>query len=335
VSIVRGRGANLALSLASVAVTALVLAGAYELVAQVRYLRWRASFDNRGWMGKLTVASANPVLLWEYRPHAEASGIVTNRHGFRDVDYPTPEKPAGIRRVAFLGDSVTLGMGVSFPETFVARVGARSREEGQALQALNFGVDGYNALQIRELLTARVLAFEPDQVVYVMSLNDFDFTDSSGRKIAYFRRPSCFLLQDLERRWRSLRGVEFYRYHFERNREAAFGAVGEMKEILEAREKALFIFLVPVFPDPPDDPSYFDHYPLRELHRDIRREADTRGLHIHDLLPAFRGDRPRPPRYSLDVWHLNEEGHRVVAEAILAVLSGPAARGHRPLHQST
>jgi hypothetical protein len=178
------------------------------VVACVRHARWRASFDNEVWIGTLTVASANPVLLWEYRPNAEAAGIVANRYGFRDVDYPTRRKPPGIRRVALLGDSVTLGTGVPPSETFVARVGALSKEKVRPLQTLNFGVDGYNALQIRDLLTARVLDFEPDQVVYVMCLNDSDFTDSSGRKISYFRTPTSFLLLNLERRWRSVIGTE-------------------------------------------------------------------------------------------------------------------------------
>jgi hypothetical protein len=44
----------------------------------------------------MTVASRDPSLLGEYRPHGDADGIVTNRYGFRDVDYPTPRKPPGI-----------------------------------------------------------------------------------------------------------------------------------------------------------------------------------------------------------------------------------------------
>jgi len=306
---------------ASTLVTLAVVAAGYELVANIRYYEWRASYDNEGWIGRLTVASPDPVLLWEYRPYGEAAGLTTNRYGFREFDYPTRAKPPGTRRVAFIGDSVTLGMGVPRQETFVARVATLSASAGEPLQTLNFGVDGYNALQIRELLTAKVLAFQPDGVVYVMCLNDFDFSDSSGEKIAYFRKPRFFMLRDLSQRWRSLLGTEFHRYHFGVTHDEVFDAVVEMKEVLEKRGIAFSIFLVPVFPDKPGtDPGYFAAYPLRDLHRDVLSEGAKRGIQIHDLLESFRRDDPPGSGYSLDLWHLDREGHRLVAESILKVL---------------
>jgi lysophospholipase L1-like esterase len=316
--------ANLTLALASVLVTLVVLVVGYEVAANVRYYRWRARFDNEGWIGRLTVASADPTLLWEYRPYGEAAGVAANRYGFRDVDYPTPDKPAGTRRVAFVGDSVTLGMGVVPSDTFVARVGALAAEAGQPIQTLNFGVDGYNALQIRELLTAKALVFQPDLVVYVMCLNDFDFSDSSGRKISYFRKPRLFVLQDLERRYRSLRGLEFHHYHFQKHRAEVFRAIVEMRDVLAARKAGFLLTVVPVFPSKPGDPAYFDHYPLRDLHAEIRLFAVRHGIRAHDLLEEFERRPPPPQRYLLDLWHLSAEGHRVVAEGLLPVLLTPS-----------
>lgn len=113
----RGTGAGLALAVGATLVTAVVLVWIDELAANVRYYRWRARFDNGGWIGALAVASPNRELLWEYRPYGDSDGIATNRWGFREVDHPTPEKPPGVRRVAFLGDSVALGMGVEPEET--------------------------------------------------------------------------------------------------------------------------------------------------------------------------------------------------------------------------
>src|SRR5262245_34962250 len=101
-----GRRGNLALLAASVLVTLLVVAAAWEIRANIRYYRWRARFDNNGWIERLTVASPDPALIWEYRPYGEAGGLKTNRWGFRDVDYERREKPPGTRRIAFLGDSI-------------------------------------------------------------------------------------------------------------------------------------------------------------------------------------------------------------------------------------
>jgi lysophospholipase L1-like esterase len=324
-----GTWANLALATGSVLATLVVLVAAYEVAANVRYYRWHAQFDNEGWLGRLTVRSPNPVLLWEYRPYGEAAGIATNRYGFRDVDYPSPAKPDGTHRIAFIGDSVTLGMGVPPRETFVARVAAIATTSGPPVQTLNFSVDGYNALQIRELLTAKVLAFQPDEVVYVLCLNDFDFSDSSGRKIGYFRKPWFFLPQDLERRYRSLIGAEFHRYHFQRHRAEVFRALEEMAAILAARHAAFHLVVMPVFPDKPGDPAYFDHYPLLDVHQEILRFAGQHGILACDLLEDFQRQPPPPERYVFDLWHLNPEGHRVVAESLggrLAAAVTPSGR---------
>lgn len=312
----RGLRANLALAGASLLAALLVFALGYEAVATIRYYRWRASFDNYGWLGKLTVRSPNPVLMWEYRPYGEAGGLRTNRWGFRDVDYETPAKPPGVERIAFIGDSITLGMGVVPRDTFVSRVGEMAARSGRPAQTLNFAVDGYNAVQIRELLTSKVLAFEPDRVVYVLCLNDFDFTDSSGHKIRYFRRPVSFFLQDMERQRRNLLRIEFHRYHFGKHRDEVFRALEEMRDLLAGNHADLLLAVAPVFPDKPGDAGYFSHYPLHDLHQEILRFAAEQGIPAHDLAEDFRRQPPPPERYFLDLWHLSAEGHRVVADGL-------------------
>jgi lysophospholipase L1-like esterase len=211
-------------------------------------------------------------------------------------------------------------MGVAPAQTFVRRVGEASFVDGRTVQALNFGVDGYQALQVRELLTTKVLAFQPDQVVYMMCLNDFDFADSSGRKISYFRKPSSFVLLDLERAFRALRGTEFHRHHFARNRTEVFGAVVHMKRVLDERGADFLMVVVPAFPERAGDRDHFAHYDLADLHEEIARFADQNGVPLHDLLPAFRALPPPAERYALDLWHLSEEGHRAVADNLRPVL---------------
>jgi lysophospholipase L1-like esterase len=319
-----GRRGNLALAAASALLTLVLFVLAYEVRGNIRYYRWRSRFDDAGWLGRLTVASPDETLLWEYRPYGDVNGVATNRWGFRDRDFSTRDKPAGTRRIAFVGDSVTLGMGVVPEETFVGRLGrsaaASASAAGHPVQALNFAVDGYHALQVRELLVAKVLAFQPDQVVYVMCLNDFDFTDSSGRKISYFRKPRSFLLLDLDRAWRRLLGTEFHRYHFQKHSAEVFQAILEMKRALEDHRAGLLLAVVPVFPEGKGSPDYFERYPLADLHREIVSFCGRSGVKVHDLLEDFRRQPPPPERYALDLWHLTAEGHRVVAESLLPEL---------------
>lgn len=307
-----GTRQNILLALSSSVLTLLLFVLGYELWQNIRYRAWRARYDNKGWLGTVTVPSSDPVLMWEYRPYGHHRSIETNRYGFRDEDFASPRKPAGTWRVAFIGDSVTLGLGVAANLTFVRRceADARALAPGLDVQALNFGIDGYNTIQIAELLRIRVLSFEPDRVVYVMCLNDFDQTDSSAEKIRYFRKPRSFLWEDLSTLYRRLRGIEFHRYHFERTRTATFAEVLSMQRVLAARRTSFLLVILPVFFEGRHD---FTDYPLRDIHEEIRRFCERNDIEVYDLLDSFAGSGKDATGYALDPWHLSEEGHRLVA----------------------
>jgi hypothetical protein len=103
-----GLRGNLILALASALLTLVLFVLGYEAWQSAKYRGWRARYDNKGWLGTLTVPSSDPVLMWEYRPLGSHRGIETNRYGFRERDFDSPRKPEGVFRVAFVGDSVTL-----------------------------------------------------------------------------------------------------------------------------------------------------------------------------------------------------------------------------------
>ena len=62
-------------------------------------------------------------------------------------------------RTAFIGDSIVLGMGPFYNKIFVRRfeIEANKLNLTQRVQALNFGIDGYNTIQIYEILRTKVL----------------------------------------------------------------------------------------------------------------------------------------------------------------------------------
>jgi len=309
-----GLPGKLLLALASALLTLVVFVLGYEAWHTLKYRAWRARYDNKGWLGTLTVPSDDPVLIWEYKPHGSHRSIETNRYGFRDEDFDSPRKPEGVWRVAFVGDSVTLGLGVEQDQTFERLVvkDARALAPELPVQALNFGVDGYNTAQIAELVKTRVLAFEPDRVVYVMCLNDFDQTDSSAEKIRYFRKPTSFFLDDMRVLYRRLRGIEFHRYHFERNRTSAFADVVGMKQAVPHPASFLLVIL-PVFFEGRHD---FSDYPLRDIHAALLAFCAQNGIEAFDLLPAFEGSGHDAAKDALDPWHLSPDGHALVAREL-------------------
>lgn len=118
----------------------------------------------------------DPERGWALRPAAEGwwrkegnAHVRINRDGLRDEEHPAA-KPAGVLRIAVLGDSCVEALQVPSEKTFgsllekeLARCPAISR--GTRVEALNFGVSGYGTAQ--ELLTLRhqVWKYRPDLIL--------------------------------------------------------------------------------------------------------------------------------------------------------------------------
>ncbi len=95
-------------------------------------------------------------------------GYAVNRRGHRGATLEAAAPP-GQRRIAYLGDSFTFGMGVDEDATFTEVL---NRAGAPGTLHLNFGHPGYSTDQ--EVLYAedRVFAFDPDVVVLVVFLGN-------------------------------------------------------------------------------------------------------------------------------------------------------------------
>ncbi|HWB82443.1 MAG TPA: SGNH/GDSL hydrolase family protein [Nannocystaceae bacterium] len=99
--------------------------------------------------------------------------VVIDRWGFHDTEFPL-EKPSGEFRALMLGDSVTMGFGVTYKETFSAHLEElldASDAKFSSHQVINTGVHGYSTFQEKRVLE-RTLVFEPDVVFVGFCLND-------------------------------------------------------------------------------------------------------------------------------------------------------------------
>ena len=137
--------------------------------------------------------SPHPEIHWELKPGLDVefklAPFRTNAAGLRDREYAL-EKPAGTFRVAFVGDSFTMGSGVALEDVFHSRLERlwSERADGLAVDCLNFGVGGYNLLSYVGVLTHRALAYAPDLVVVCLTANDLDRPPQSGAEGPYRER---------------------------------------------------------------------------------------------------------------------------------------------------
>ena len=99
----------------------------------------------------------------------------TNAEGLRGGAWPDPGA-SGKRRIAFLGDSFTFGLGVNDDETFVQLLNAG----GARTTYLNAGIAGYSTDQQLLYLQDRLSSWHVDQLVLVVYLAN-DLLDNQLR----------------------------------------------------------------------------------------------------------------------------------------------------------
>lgn len=322
---------NTILLLSSLFISSFILIVGYEIFENIRYYRWKSIYRVKGdSCGNLTILSSNKELMWEYKPYGEARsikkehegynvGIIkTNRYGFRDYDYDSEDKPAGTYRIAFIGDSATLGIWVDYEKIFVRKFEVEGNKLNlhKKLQALNFSIDGYNIIQIYEMLKTKVLGFSPDKVVYILCLNDFDFDVSSGFKVYYFKKPKSFLIKRIKKAFNRFRldSEDYHIYYYNKNDKVVFSKIIEMKNLLQQIKVSFQVVLLPSFYT---DQKEFRNYPLSHMHNEIKKFLKKNNINVFDLLEVFKKQNKPPKFYAYDIWHPNEQGHRLIAHALL------------------
>ncbi len=327
----RGHLAKRLLILIGIALPLLVM----EAVFRIRIVQQEIGESG---LNRSVILSPNPALMWEYRPYAErkyedASGVAGrphkvahfNRWGFRDFDYPTREKPEGVFRVAFVGDSVTEGLGVSDSEVFVRKFEELAQNEfgPDHVQSLNFGVDGYNTIQVSALVQTKVKDYSPDLIIYAFHLNDFDFDDASGGLIDHFRRPRSYVLDWLRKKLRPVRRVDegYYDYEFRLNGDMVFAELLNLQRFLQQRDIPMVVAVLPIFPENSDHKEYSARspYPLQEAQARVFHFLDEHGIAKIDLVDPLREQVPDLSQLTDgDSWHPNAAGHRLIAQVLWA-----------------
>jgi lysophospholipase L1-like esterase len=353
----RRAAGSIALAIASLVVSALVLEGGFRLTGvSVGTVQINRATVRR---------SDNPRLRFELRPGSAVRAEVdyrVNAEGLRGAE-TTVEKPAGVRRVAVVGDSIAFGYWVADQDAFPRQLEALLNEAGGAqgrVEVLNFGVPGYNLDQEIEALRAKALAFAPDLVVVAFCLNDLEGLFSyelglvqdraargrslSGRLRELFLGRSLvfswveYRLSELEARRSFVRARNplegpLYAEAVEEQRAALEGKLAVLRSLLAARGIPGVVVVFPVLG------AKLERYPHRELHRAVVEAAESAGLAAVDLLDCYGAYDFRELR--VDVVHPSPLGHRVAAHAVRDALcargwlcratpAGPSCAAYRP-----
>ncbi len=243
------------------------------------------------------------------------ANVSVNSHGLRDQEYPLP-KPVATTRIAFLGTSHTMGVGVEDDETFeavlekslnrdAAAAGARQRYE-----LLNFGVGGYGPLQYLHLAEHRVPRFDANIMVVIGHLQDPQLLTGSMAKLLSTGRSLPYPDIELELQAAGIKNGMPASVIERQLRPIAERLLALVYARIAAAARDQGAVPVWVFlPIAYQDPSAAEL--ARRMH--MMREA---GLVALSLAGAFDGRTPHEVQVSDWDTHPNALGHRLLAQRL-------------------
>ena len=294
---------------------------------------------------------------WSHRPNSQGNyfGMPTtiNSLGLRGPDFPVG-KAEGEIRILFVGDSITVGLGVDEEDTFIRQVEKilKADSPDTNVRTINAGCSGYTTWQEADYLKREGLRLSPDLVVLNFCLNDLlDVIDTQPQQVrgrpwideypplnhvsglarmaAHFSDAHRAKVIREQRLWTNENvfgaprgefvGLDALFEHPPNPRIAAawkriFEDLGDFDEICRAADVPWVLLTLPIQMQLPPDAG------AERTMKKVADWAEARGVPHLDVTDAFlrwAEESDRPPMDLLkDEVHPGVEGSRVIAETL-------------------
>ncbi len=118
--------------------------------------------------------SEYPSVYYELKPNLDVMlrgvPLKTNSYGLPDKEYSL-EKPGNTYRIAIVGSSWTMPASIPQEDSYQAQLenALNARSTGTNYEVINFGVEQYGVGEITATLEHRVFQFQPDVVIFAMT----------------------------------------------------------------------------------------------------------------------------------------------------------------------
>jgi hypothetical protein len=314
------------LNCALLAASMLLFAGFLELALRLAFAH---SLDFSMEMWKYAVLLKQPVadarLSFTHRPNRAAflMGVpfAINSAGLRDREFPR-EKPPGIYRIVWLGDSTTVGWGVPLDGTAPKILERELNAAGRGrFEVLNAGVGNYGTVQEVEHYLTIDRAFHPNLVILEYFINDTEPVPRErtagllGRSylaaFAVSRFDGALRVAGLRPRWRDYY-ASLYR-DGSPGLEAAKDALGRLAAVTTQDGTDLLVAILPELH------QINGAYPFENEQRKIEDYLASRQIRTIDLLDCLRGHGPE-----IGLWitpadtHPNVKANTLIAGCVSA-----------------
>lgn len=219
--------------------------------------------------------------------------VRTNSFGFRG---PAIGETAasGVVRIAFVGDSTTLGWGVAEQDTFPRQVIDMLVRQGRKVEGFNLGVGNYNTTQELALFREAGARLRPDIIALSYFINDAEpmpaypvenlFNMNSAAWIVFSYRLDSVMRQfgelpDWKKYYRDLYAADASGW--QKSREAIKQFAGIARQL----GSALIVFNIPELRE-------LKPYPFADVTDKVRAVVEGEGVTFIDLLPSVENLEP-------------------------------------------
>ncbi len=294
----------------------------------------------------------DPEIVWYNKPDQcvvlASQGIEyrINSKGLRCADFPL-KKPEGETRLLIIGDSVTLGYGVTEDQAYPQMLQKYlcERLPDASFRVINGGVNAYSTREELMFLRKRGIGFEPDMVIVGFVLNDVSLDARNHPREIFGRLQSEesaeFRLRDLHKLLQSSHLVmslqwvlkrTIGRVSVQRNEPPFQGrlrymellssdkeeieagwdiAMSELEEMLALLRTCGIKMVVVAFPPK----LQIEEHPAPDrLQKRLKTFCEDHQVPFVDLLPSFLENRDS--HLFLDKVHLTASGYSLAAENI-------------------
>ena len=254
---------------------------------------------------ELKQVSKNPILGHEHRPSSSATlqsvSIRINNQGIRGKNIGPKQK--NIKRILFLGSSITFGWGVEEEKTITQHLEKLLNKDRISYEVINAGIGNYNAVRYSERFFSKLSQSNPDIIIVQYFVNDAEILKFKGGNWVLGNSQLAVTLWTFVNRYFRSSGEnplkKYYKNVYNPSSEGFKSMKAALKRLADyAHDKNIKIVLAMT-----PDFHNFKSYPLNFIHEKISTISNDLGFIYIDLLPVFKNTDAK--RF----WNMPEDPH--------------------------
>jgi hypothetical protein len=248
--------------------------------------------------------------------------VRTESHGFRGPAI-AEQAPAGVARIAFVGDSTTMGWGVAEEKTFAHQVIERLVKDGRKVDGFNEGVGNWNTAQELTNFKDTGLKMKPDIVVLTYFINDGEPMPTYPKESWLDLHSAAWIVLNyrIDSLIRSFGPRPDWK-HYYRNlyRDDAPGwqatqrAIAGFAEVAKQTGVKIVVFHLPEL-------RVLKPYEFQDVTDKVRKVVEANGLTFVDLLPTVENMDPASLWVTVPDPHPNGKADTAFTDGILKVVT--------------